>query len=251
MVLSCAAGSPQPGSAPSRRRRRKMRPELFLLMAGAVAAPSLSLPPLGLLSQLDGGSPKITCIAPRSYTGGTFELFAAGASVPALSVVAEPSQHLVEFSLDETVPASQCYRCRYRNFNGSAWQLSEFSVAIVVNDSGDAGCHPASAAPTARPLPTFATLQQDPSWLLPVAIGTAGLVLVLVVVAVAWRVKAKRQQAKRQQASCWTETRYPTTELSYENYAYTIGLNRQPGSPSTSPVSPPAAPHFSTFRSSA
>ncbi|XP_074710884.1 protein HIDE1 isoform X1 [Strix uralensis] len=239
-----------------------MRLEFLLLVAGAVAAPKLSPPPLGLLFQPDGDSPKISCIAPRSYAGSTFELFAASAGVPTLSVSAEPDQHKVDFTLDGAAPASRCYRCRYRSYNGSAWQMSEFSTEIVVNASGDAGCQPPTAAPTGRPLPTSTTLRQDRSWLLPVAISVAGLVLLLLAAAAvaAWRVEARRRQAKRQQASCWTESRYPTTELSYDNCAYADGLNAQPGAAGgtgTSPASPqrhpwassPPAPHFSTFRS--
>lgn len=239
-----------------------MRLEFLFLVAGAVAVPRLSPPPLGLLSREDGGPPKISCFAPRSYAGSTFELFAAGAGVPAQSVSAEPDQHKVVFTLDGATPTSRCYRCRYRSYNGSAWQTSAFSMEIVVNASGDAGCHPPTAAPTGRPLPTSMTLRQDPSWLIPVAVGVAGLVLLLLaaVAVAAWRVEARRRQAKRQQASCWTETRYPTTELSYDNCGYTVGVNTQPGagggtgmfpaSPQRDPrVSPPAAPHFSTFRS--
>ncbi|XP_040437456.1 protein HIDE1 isoform X3 [Falco naumanni] len=184
-----------------------MRLPCFLLLAGAVAAPGLAPPPLGLLSQQDGGPLKISCFAPRGYTGSTFELFAAGAGVPVQSVSAQPGQHKVDFTLDEATTTSQCYRCRYRSYNGSAWQVSAFSMEIVVDASSDGACHP----PTAWPLPTTTTLRQDGSWILPVAVSVAGLVLVVLVVAavVAWRVEARRQRAKRQEASCWTETRCP------------------------------------------
>ncbi|XP_074786214.1 protein HIDE1 isoform X2 [Athene noctua] len=166
-----------------------MRLEFLLLMTGAVAAPTLSPPPLGLFFQQDRDSPKISCIAPRSYASSTFELFAVGAGVPVLSVSAKPDQHKVDFTLDGAVPASRCYRCRYQSYNGSAWQMSEFSTEIVVNASGDAGCQPPTVAPTGHPLPTSTTLQQDRSWLLPVAVGVAGLVLLLLAAAAvaAWR----------------------------------------------------------------
>ncbi|XP_074881252.1 protein HIDE1 isoform X2 [Buteo buteo] len=108
-----------------------MRLEFLLFVAGAMAAPRLSPLPLGLLFQEDGGSLKITCIAPESYTGSTFELFAMGADVPAQSVSANPGQHKVDFTLDGTALASRCYRCRYRSYNGSAWQMSAFSMEIV------------------------------------------------------------------------------------------------------------------------
>ncbi|XP_052654754.1 protein HIDE1 [Harpia harpyja] len=241
-----------------------MRLEFLLFVAGAMAAPRLSPPPLGLLFQEDGGSPKISCFAPQSYTGSTFELFATGTDVPAQSVSANPGQHKVDFTLDGTALASRCYRCRYRSYNGSAWQMSAFSMEIVVNASGDAGCHPPHQPPRpGRPLPTSTTLRQDRSWLLPVAIGVAGLVLLLLAAAavVALSRCARRQRAKRQQASCWTETRYPSAELSYDNYTYAVSVNEQPGAagghrhspgvPTEIPPRrpPPAAPHFSTFRS--
>ncbi|XP_064293313.1 protein HIDE1 [Phalacrocorax carbo] len=245
---------------------RMMRLGFLLVVAGAVAAQRL-VPPLGLFTQWGEGPPKVSCIAPRSYAGSTFELFAVGAGDPTRSVSAKPDQHMVDFTLDGAVPASRCYQCRYRSYNGSAWQTSEFSAEIVVNASGDAGCHPPTAAPTGRPLPTSTTLQQDRPWLLPVAVGAAVLVLLLLAVAAvtAWRVETRRQRAKRQEASCWTETRFPTTELSYDNCAYAVGMNTEagaggstgtsPASPqrhppaSPAPASPAPAPHFSTFRS--
>ncbi|XP_075581242.1 protein HIDE1 [Pelecanus crispus] len=239
-----------------------MRLEFLFLVAGAMAAPKLLPSPLGLLSQEDGAPPKISCFAPQSYTGSTFELFAVGAGVPVQSISAKPDQHKVDFTLGGATPASRCYQCRYRSSNGSAWQMSAFSMEIMVNASGDAGCHLPTAAVTGHPVPTSSTLRQGRSWLLPVAVSMAGLVLLLVVaVAVAaWRVEARRQRAKRQQASCWTETRYPTTELSYDNCAYAVGVNTEvgaggttgtsPASPQRDPrLSPPTVPHFSTFRS--
>ncbi|XP_074932200.1 uncharacterized protein LOC142048847 isoform X2 [Phalacrocorax aristotelis] len=224
------------------------------------------VPPLGLFTQWGEGPPKISCIAPRSYAGSAFELFVVGAGDPMRSVSAKPDQHMVDFTLDGAVPASRCYQCRYRSYNGSAWQTSAFSAEIVVNASGDAGCHPPTAAPTGRPLPTSTTLQQDRSWLLPVAVGAAVLVLLLLAAAAvtAWRVETRRQRQRgesgrsrclrgytapetrrhppgtprlsrgvglpaasslparaparraatpfvfrRQEASCWTETRFP------------------------------------------
>lgn len=105
-------------------------------LAGAVAAPQLLPSPLGLLTTADEGPPKISCFAPLSYTGSTFELFAVGADVPAQSIAAEPDQHKVDFTLGGATPASRCYRCRYRSYNGSAWQTSAFSMEIVVNGAG-------------------------------------------------------------------------------------------------------------------
>ncbi|XP_029885548.1 protein HIDE1 isoform X2 [Aquila chrysaetos chrysaetos] len=178
-----------------------MRLEFLLFVAGAMAAPRLSPPPLGLLFQEDGGSPKISCFAPQSYAGSTFELFATGADVPAQSVSANPGQHKVDFTLDGTALASRCYRCRYRSYNGSAWQMSAFSMEIVVNASGDAGCHPPTAAPTGRPLPTSTTLRQDRSWLLPVAISVAGLVLLLLAAAAVVACRGSRRLAGRKRGT--------------------------------------------------
>ncbi|XP_053907811.1 protein HIDE1 [Cuculus canorus] len=236
-----------------------MRLEFLLLVAGAAAALGLSPPPLGLVLPQDEGPLKIRCLAPRSYTGSTFELFPVGASAPVQSVAAEPDQHMVDFPLDEATPPSRCYRCRYRSYNGSAWQVSAFSVELVVNASDDSGCHAPTAAPT---VPVSTALQQGRSWLVPVAVSAAVLVLLLLAAAAAaaWRVEARRQRAKRERVSCWTETQFPTTELSYDNCAYAASVIPQAGAVGgSSPVlasphrdsraSPAAAPHFSTFRS--
>ncbi|KAM7074440.1 LOW QUALITY PROTEIN: uncharacterized protein J5F26_017374, partial [Ciconia maguari] len=138
-----------------------MRLELLLFVTGAVAAPGLSPHPLGLLSQEDGGPPKITCFAPRSYAGSTFELFVVGSRVPPCRAVS-PSRAstMADFTLDGVTPASRCYWCRYGALNGSAWQMSAFSMEILVNASGDAGCQPPTAAPTGQPLPTSTALWQ-------------------------------------------------------------------------------------------
>lgn len=63
-----------------------------------------------------------------------------GAGIPAQSVSAEPGQHKVDFTLDEASSASRCYRCRYRSYNGSAWQMSAFSMEIVVNGAAVGRC---------------------------------------------------------------------------------------------------------------
>ncbi|KAM6233249.1 protein HIDE1 isoform 2-T2 [Porphyrio hochstetteri] len=169
---------------------KKMRLKILLLVLGAVAAPRLSPSPLGLLTHED--PPKISCFAPRRYTGSTFELLAVGAGVPLQSVTAAPGQHHVEFTLDGA--SSRCYRCRYRSYNGSAWQTSELSAEIVVTGSGVDVCHPPTTTPTDQPLPTSATLRQDPSWLLPVVVGATVLALVVLVAAalVAWRGRTHR-----------------------------------------------------------
>ncbi|XP_067170729.1 protein HIDE1 isoform X2 [Apteryx mantelli] len=203
-----------------------MMMKFLFLVAGAVAAPELSPPPLGLLSGEEGGPVRISCFAPRNYAGSTFELFGVGASRPVQSVSAEPGQYKVDFVLDGAALGFRCYRCRYRSYNGSAWQSSHFSTEIMVNASADSSCAP-PAVPTGPPWPTATTLRQDRSWLLPVALSAAGLVLLVAVLAVvAQRVKARRQQTKRDQESCWTETRYPTTELSYENCTFAVSLEK-------------------------
>ncbi|KAM6229530.1 LOW QUALITY PROTEIN: uncharacterized protein M6G45_015723 [Spheniscus humboldti] len=78
-------------------------------LAGAVAVPRLSLPPLGLLE--DGGPPKISCFAPRSYAGSTFELFAVGAGVPAQSVSAEPDHPILLILPERFFPPSPSGLC--------------------------------------------------------------------------------------------------------------------------------------------
>ncbi|KAM9514152.1 uncharacterized protein ACIB01_019058 isoform 2-T2 [Guaruba guarouba] len=129
-----------------------MRPEplllLLLLLSGAAAAPP---PPLGLLLG-SHGPPRIGCFAPRLFAGSTFELLAEGSRAPLRSVPAQPHQHTVEFALDGAAAAFRCYRCRYRSYNGSAWETSELSEGIAVNGSADAACAIAAAG-TEPPLP--------------------------------------------------------------------------------------------------
>ncbi|XP_062454322.1 protein HIDE1 [Rhea pennata] len=236
--------------------------KFLFLVAGAVAAPELSPPPLSLLSGEEGGPVRISCFSPRNYAGSTFELFGTGASRPVQSVSAEPGQYKVDFILDGAGLGSRCYRCRYRSYNGSAWQSSHFSAEVMVNASADSSCA-APAVPSSPPQPTAMTLQQARSWILPVALSVAGLVLLVAVLAVvAQRAKARRQRTKREQESCWTETRYPTTELSYENCAFPVSLSGRwgaesgrgtapsPEPPERSPAgaSFPETPHFSTFK---
>ncbi|XP_064355254.1 protein HIDE1 isoform X2 [Dromaius novaehollandiae] len=179
---------------------RSTRPEMSahppLPPAGAVAAPELSPPPLGLLTGEEGGRVRISCFAPRSYAGSTFELFGVGASHPAQSVSAEPGQSKVDFVLDGAAPGSRCYRCRYRSYNGSAWQSSDFSMEIMVNASADTSCT-APAVPSGLPQPTAMTLRQARPWILPVALSVAGLVLLVVAVAVAARRGSGRRAGRR------------------------------------------------------
>ncbi|XP_069739114.1 uncharacterized protein [Phaenicophaeus curvirostris] len=171
--------------------------------------------PLGLVVPRDEGPPEIRCLAPRRFAGATFELFAAGAAVAAKSLAAQPDQHAVNFPLDEAAGTSRCLRCRYRRFDGRSWQVSAFSAAIAVDAAGDTGaCHVPTAAPTNRPSrrgsrtgnsisataapsrqpSTFSHLPRRP-WLVPVAAGTAGLVLLVVTVAALATWRGRRRPA--------------------------------------------------------
>lgn len=94
-----------------------------------MAAPQLAPAPLGLVS----GAARISCFAPRRFAGSTFELLGTGTGGLLQSLVAPPGQNQVDFVLKEAAGGARCYRCRYRSYNGSAWQESELSAEIVVN----------------------------------------------------------------------------------------------------------------------
>lgn len=172
--------------------RMRMRLKLLLLVAGAVAAPQLAPAPLGLVS----GAARISCFAPRRFAGSTFELFVAGRTGPVQSIAAEPGQNKVDFILDEAPAGSRCYRCRYRSYNGSAWQASELSAEIAVNASEDAACLP-DFTPAPPPAPTSAARLGARPWLLPVVLSAAVLVLLAAAAAVAWRGTRSRAGPRR------------------------------------------------------
>ncbi|XP_062367870.1 uncharacterized protein LOC134055504 [Cinclus cinclus] len=147
--------------------------------------PRLLPPPLLLQLPPEPGPPRIRCLAPQRFLGSTFDLFQGIPGVPVRSIPAAPDRHWAEFSLPGD---ARCFWCRYRSHNGSAWLESELSSGIGSSDLGDAECQPGDAIATGPP-PTAGTLRNDPSWLLPVAVGAAvlGLLLLLGAAAVAWR----------------------------------------------------------------
>ncbi|XP_066426622.1 uncharacterized protein [Molothrus aeneus] len=152
--------------------------------SGTAAAPRLLPAPLLLRLPPEPGPPRIRCVAPRRFTGSTFELLRGLPAVPVRSLPAAPDRHWAEFALPG---AAGCFRCRYRSHNGSAWLESELSPGTGGSDLGDAECQPstgtaAAPAPTAEtPWNGTGTLQNDPPWVLPVSVGVAfpGLLLLL------------------------------------------------------------------------
>ncbi|KAM4880177.1 uncharacterized protein FYW23_014374 isoform 1-T1 [Sylvia borin] len=194
-------------------------------------SPRLLPAPLVLLLPSEPGPPRLRCLAPRRFPGSTFELLpgmpGGMPGLPVRSVLAAPDQHWAEFSLPGT---ARCWRCRYRNHNGSAWLESELSPVIGSSDLGDAECHLGDPGVTGPP-PTAGTLRNgtgpalprdcpcqgvccgipvldpvisplslpDPSWLLPISLGVAvpGLLLLLGAAAVAWRgLRRQRGQSR-------------------------------------------------------
>ncbi|XP_066196497.1 uncharacterized protein [Sylvia atricapilla] len=122
-------------------------------------SPRLLPAPLVLLLPSEPGPPRLRCLAPRRFPGSTFELLpgmpAGMPGLPVRSVLAAPDQHWAEFSLPGT---ARCWRCRYRNHNGSAWLESELSPVIGSSDLGDVECHLGDPGVTGPP-PTAGTLR--------------------------------------------------------------------------------------------
>ncbi|XP_029440874.1 protein HIDE1 [Rhinatrema bivittatum] len=111
---------------------------------------------------------------------------------------------------------------------------------------------PASAAKT------------DPAWLVPVSVGcAAGMILILSLVTVVLavrRVKAARRQKRREKESCWTENvDSHHIDLTFDNAVFSDPVKWQPKAvhsqdPNSDPAAFPrpfsvASPQFSTFRS--
>ncbi|XP_067416491.1 protein HIDE1 isoform X2 [Emydura macquarii macquarii] len=194
---------------------------LPLAVPGSLAGASLTPAPLLYLDMssdalAEGDSVRIVCIAPRAYVDSEFWLQKTGLPQPVQMLFASEGQHRVTFILGNvTRNDTGEYRCRYRSYNGSAGQMSEFSSVVEIEV-------------TATP-PTASTAAPEAStWLLPVTLSVAGVLLLTVVLVVAVvairRVNARRQQLKRDQESCWTETNFPTTDMSFDNCLFTVSV---------------------------
>ncbi|KAG6925971.1 chromosome 19 orf 38 [Chelydra serpentina] len=96
--------------------------------------------------------------------------------------------------------------------------MSEFSNVVEIA---------VAATPTAPPSASTVAPEGSP-WLLPVSLSVAGALLLtvgLVVAVVAVRrVNARRQQLKRDRESCWTDTNFPTTGMSFDNCLFTVSV---------------------------
>ncbi|XP_044850352.1 protein HIDE1 isoform X4 [Mauremys mutica] len=162
----------------SRTRSGKMSLRILFLLAGSLAGPSLTPAPLLYLDMSSdpparGDSTRLVCIAPRAYVDSEFWLLKMDLVQPVQTLFASEAQHHVTFILGNVTgkDAGQ-YRCRYRSYNGSARQMSEFSNVVEIA----------------------------------VAVNT------------------RRQQLKRDRESCWTETNFPTTDMSFDNGLFTVSV---------------------------
>ncbi|XP_075772252.1 protein HIDE1 isoform X3 [Pelodiscus sinensis] len=183
---------------------------LFLLaVPGSLAGPSLTPAPLFYLDvashpPAQGDTVKLMCIAPRGYEGSEFWLLRTGQAQPVQMLFASEAQHNVTFILGNIThrDAGQ-YKCCYHSYNGSARQASQLSNMVQIEVAGS-------------------------TWLLPVTLGVAGVLLLsvgLVVAVVAVRrVNSRRRQLKRDQDSCWTERNFPTTDMSFDNCLFTVSV---------------------------
>ncbi|XP_029769947.1 protein HIDE1 isoform X2 [Terrapene carolina triunguis] len=116
---------------------------LPLAIPGSLAGPSLTPAPLFYLDVSSdpparGDSARLVCIAPRAYVESEFWLLKMDLAQPVQTLFASEAQHQVTFILGNVTgkDAGQ-YRCRYRRYNESAWQMSKFSnvveIAMAVN----------------------------------------------------------------------------------------------------------------------
>ncbi|XP_043388805.1 protein HIDE1 isoform X6 [Chelonia mydas] len=193
----------------SRMLRRKMSLRILFLLAGSLAGPSLTPAPLFYLDMSSdpparGDSARLVCIAPKAYVDSEFWLLKTDLAQPVQTLFASEAQHRVTFILENiTRKDAGQYRCKYHSYNGSARQMSEFSNIVEIAVAGS-------------------------PWLLPVSLSVAGALLLtvgLVVAVVAVRrVNVRRQQLKRDRESCWTETNFPTTDMSFDNCLFTVSV---------------------------
>ncbi|XP_074836486.1 protein HIDE1 [Carettochelys insculpta] len=202
--------------------KRGLAQAAVLPRCSALAGPTLVPAPLLYLANLpaQGDTVRLVCIAPRAYVASEFCLLRTGQALPVQTLFASEAQHSVTFVLGNiTGKEAGQYRCRYRSYSGSIGQTSEFSNVVEIEE--EAGTPAAlSPAPTAAPAGS--------PWLLPVTLSVAAclllsLGLVGAVVAVR-RVSSRRQQLKRDRESCWTETNFPTTDMSFDNSLFTISV---------------------------
>ncbi|XP_027674062.1 protein HIDE1 isoform X8 [Chelonia mydas] len=208
----------------SRMLRRKMSLRILFLLAGSLAGPSLTPAPLFYLDMSSdpparGDSARLVCIAPKAYVDSEFWLLKTDLAQPVQTLFASEAQHRVTFILENiTRKDAGQYRCKYHSYNGSARQMSEFSNIVEIA---------VAATPTAPPPVSVAAPEGSP-WLLPVSLSVAGALLLtvgLVVAVVAVRrVNVRRQQLKRDRESCWTETNFPTTDMSFDNCLFTVSV---------------------------
>ncbi|CAM5169764.1 unnamed protein product [Eretmochelys imbricata] len=218
----------------SRMLCRKMSLRILFLLAGSLAGPSLTPAPLFYLDMSSdpparGDSARLVCIAPKAYVDSEFWLLKTGLAQPVQMLFASEAQHRVTFILENiTGKDAGQYRCKYHSYSGSARQMSEFSNVVEIA---------VAATPTAPPPVSMAAPEGSP-WLLPVSLSVAGALLLtvgLVVAVVAVRrgtrnaetgswaaFNVRRQQLKRDRESCWTETNFPTTDMSFDNCLFTV-----------------------------
>ncbi|XP_074977547.1 protein HIDE1 isoform X2 [Caretta caretta] len=175
----------------SRMLCRKMSLRILFLLAGSLAGPSLTPAPLFYLDMSSdpparGDSARLVCIAPKAYVDSEFWLLKTGLAQPVQMLFASEAQHRVTFILENiTGKDAGQYRCKYHSYNGSARQMSEFSNVVEIA---------VAATPTAPP---------------PVSMAAP-------------EVNVRRQQLKRDRESCWTETNFPTTDMSFDNCLFTV-----------------------------
>ncbi|XP_043362277.1 protein HIDE1 isoform X2 [Dermochelys coriacea] len=206
----------------SRMLSRKMSLRILFLLAGSLADPSLTPAPLFYLDMTSdppaqGDSARLMCIAPKAYVDSEFWLLKTDLAQPVQTLFASEAQHYVTFILENiTRKDAGQYRCKYYSYNGSARQMSEFSNMVEIA---------VAATPTAPPPASMAAPDGSP-WLLPVSLSMAGALLLIVGLVVAVvavrRVNIRRQQLKRDRESCWTETSFPTTDMSFDNCLFTV-----------------------------
>ncbi|XP_069087629.1 protein HIDE1 isoform X2 [Pleurodeles waltl] len=217
-----------------------------------------ALPPPEIALDGEGPAVRIRCTAASAYPEGMFFLYREGQATPVEELHAPKSRHSVTFSVPRAARPAR-YRCIYRAWSSGQLRTSEASSTLTLD----------ATEYTTRPPPATqdnATVKDAaPAWVVPVSVGGAVallLVIALVAVVAVKCVRAARKQKQREKESCWTQN----TDISKTNLAfrgsiledsvpsYGLGTSRHQNptdnlEPNTTErMQLPSRSHFSTFR---
>ncbi|XP_036703878.1 protein HIDE1 isoform X2 [Balaenoptera musculus] len=178
---------------------------LFAAGSLAIPAPSIMLVPPHPSSQED--PIHISCMAPRNFPGANFTLYQGEEVVQLLQAPADQLEVIFNLSGGSREVPGGPFCCQYGVLGEHRQpQLSNLSEPMHVS-------FPA------------------PTWILALSLSLAGSFLLLAglvtIALVIRKVKVKSLQKKRERESCWAQVDFATTDMSFDNYLFTISTYRK------------------------